>query len=291
MQLFGKQSIENRQQRNRYTASVRAYARFLLKENKSAAAKKLLLGSLTKYTPDDPQYIETYLFLGEISEKTGDNDKALNYYQKSLKFNETAKNKRSAAKAYAALGQLLHKTGKQDEAIQLLQKSLAQLNDNFESGVICSNPNNIDATRNWQILFKVLSTKVSVLSELSKKDKSFISCAKSTYSLANELLNKMRAINVDPVDRQSLTEKNYHLFEAGIKLNLEQKEIDIPTAFTISEQSKANTLLSAINDSYVQDYNIPNSIILAEQDIQDQLRTAQAAWAKEQQFSVSVRSA
>lgn len=272
--LLGNQKLTDRQQLNRYSSTVRSYAKFLLEQGDPVTAKNLVLNSLSKYTPSDPQYIQSYLFLGEISEALNQPDQAADYYQKSLLLNKKAVDNQSAANAYLAMASLQAKKGEITVALASLQSALMQLNDRFNSKEWCDNPTSLNENRSWQLLLKILKTKANLLTILSQNDPQLYSCAENTYRLANDLLNKMRAINVDPTDRLTLNEDNYQLFEAGMQLYAGGPATNAEAAFRVSEQSKANTLITAINKSYIQGFNVPEEVLRKQANLQEQLRNA-----------------
>lgn len=272
--LLGNQKLTDRQQLNRYSSTVRSYAKFLLEQGDPVTAKNLVLNSLSKYTPSDPQYIQSYLFLGEISEALNQPDQAADYYQKSLLLNKKAVDNQSAANALIAMASLQANKGDITVALASLQSALVQLNDRFNSKEWCDNPTSLSENRSWQLLLKILKTKANLLTILSQNDSQLYSCAENTYRLANDLLNKMRAINVDPSDRLTLNEDNYQLFEAGMQLYASGPATNAEAAFLVSEQSKANTLITAINKSYIQGFNVPEEVLRKQANLQEQLRNA-----------------
>ena len=273
--------IEDRNIRNRVTTLYSAYAKFLAINKEHDSAIDAIKISLSYHTKGDPVFEESYRILGEIYLENKDYENALIYFKKSIAANRYTDKNYPIAKTYAQIGQVLRDKKQWHKALEYYQKALINIQDNFNSTDFCENPMDINQISVKKDAIKIFHKKAITLMELGKKLPAQLTCAFNTIQIAIELLDDVRTNNLSDADKHAILKENYQIFEDAIKISLAQpKGLGKAYAFEVAEKSKASQLLSAVRNTQIRNFYVPDSLIDLEEQYKFELLTLEEQESK-----------
>lgn len=239
-----------------------AYAKFLQHQNNYPAATQILEESLSLQTKTVSTTEETYRLLAEIQVQLGNYSKANLFFEKSLSVNQYSQKSYLTARTYTAMGKMHLNQEKFQAALDYFQIALQYLHKHFDNQNYCANPS--DWTNAWakRDLLKTLHQKSLALFGLAYTDSKYLQCAWETIRLTISLLDKIKVSNISEIDKQTFIQEIYPIFEDAIRISLAQpNQIGSDFAFEVAEKSKSTLLVSAVRNTQVRDFFVPDSLI------------------------------
>ena len=254
-----------------------AYAQFCLKIGNKVKAIELLEKSLSlqkNTTVSKTQ--ETYRFLANAYIENNEFDKAEIFLKEAIQTNSYDTKNYPLALTYTTIANVYVKQGKLELALEYFQKALNNLQDDFDATAFCKNPMDFNQILTKKEAIKVFHGKAMALYKLSKERPEYLSCAWETIQLTIDLLDKVRTNNMSDVDKQNMLQENYQVFEDAIKISLAQpNDIGNDYAFEVAEKSKASLLLTAVRNTQIRDFFVPDSLIDLEEQYKFELLSLQ----------------
>lgn len=268
-----------------------AYAKFLQKQKNYSAATQILEESLSLQTKTVSNTEETYRLLAEIQTQLGDYSRAEHFFEKSLSINQYSQKSYHTARTYTAMGKMHLEKKDFQIALSYFQKALKNLHKDFDTQNYCTNPS--DWANAWakRDLLKTLHQKSLALLGLADVDAKYLKCAWETIQLAISLLDNIKTSNISEVDKQSFIQEIYPIFEDAIRISLAQpNHIGNDFAFEVAEKSKSTLLVSAVRNTQVRDFLVPDSLINLENQYQYELSQLKKAQYENEQKQVNSES-
>ncbi len=269
IELNDKVNNPNRTFLNGVINSYNAYAKFHLDRGNNRKAIVILEKSLSLQNVSVSKTEETYRLLAEAYIINKDYQKAEKLLKESIRQNKYDTKNYPLARTYSLLAQNYASQGKINLALEYYQKALINLQDDFNATDFCKNPNDLKQLLTKREAIKVFHKKAMVLYEFSEQSSAYLPCAWKTIKVAIDLLDDVRANNMSDTDKQTTLKENYQVFEDAIKISLAQPNGEGRAyAFEAAEKSKASQLRSAVRNTQIRNFYVPDSLI----DLEEQYK-------------------
>ncbi len=229
------------------------------------------LDKIMKYKIKDEPFEDRYLIAkGEIHLKETNYTKALETFKGALNVSRENNKPRLRKK----IGDLYLEIADSENALHSYQKGIIELSSGFNSTVLATNPNPA-SIKQKNTLLSLLAAKANALSKL--QDSASKTSALSSVNTGLETLDLLKPSFKSQIDKLSLIEDMFTLFETGIETGhnlyeMSQKEEYIDTVFEYFEKSKSSILLDALLNSKATEFSrIPNNLIEKEKQLKTQI--------------------
>jgi len=246
-----------------------------IKQGEFHEALQILNENSKFYPNENPFERDVDLIYGDAYLGLKNYKKAENYYKKSLYKTKKYRNNKKhqdIAIVYARLGNLFLEQLQFDKGLQQYQQALIQLEENFNSTNLYTNPNS-KKTISKLVLMRVLKEKLDALYKayLSTTNLKHLKNAHQTSKTIIKTLDELRPEFESKLDKQFLIHNTYPSIQKMVTIAHElyektKEDNYIDDAFFFMEKSKSILLLETIRNAEATKYgNIPEVIINNEQ--------------------------
>ncbi len=172
----------------------------------------------------------------------------------------------SFVQVYENLGELAEKVGKPELALDYYQQAILQALPGFRAQKMVDYPNISDTTfvlGDYNILLRLLQTKAKLLvrqAAIQANPQIYQESALAHYQQADRLLFRMRREQIEVNSRLFWVEKGRSLYEPAISLAVQLG--DLAEAFRLAERSKASVLLTGIRGQQAANLSLANAQLL-----------------------------
>ncbi len=272
---FYKTKAKNPNYKNNILSVFMLLAKNYIQQKKFPEAINILQKNAQFYKGDNPFAKEIDLLFGDAYLGLKKYQKAAIYYNASLAKTKKYRNNKKhqdIAEVYGKIGNLLIKQDKIDEGLQHYQLALIQLQTDFNTKEIYTNPEPKKVASKIKLI-RILKEKLEVLEKanVSSNKISYLKSAHKTSKAIIQTLDALRPEFESKLDKQFLIEETYPSIQKMVTIAYKmykntKDSIFIDDAFFFMEKSKSIFLLESIRNSQATKYGgIPENIIVKEQ--------------------------
>ncbi|NNE77060.1 MAG: CHAT domain-containing protein [Pricia sp.] len=226
---------------------------------------------------DDPFVKHAFLLYGDIHSKLGQDEQALDNYQKALiAFGEFRQQRthQDIANVYGKMAELYLKQKNYTDGLETIKKAFNNAGKDIEITDIRENPNPADVFSKTQLLH-LFDIKLQLLQgNYEKTNESTLQLlALNTCRDIIKTFDLLKSEFESKLDKQFLAEKAYPIFHrmlqtAHMAFEKERSPLTLQLALNIAEKNRDFILLEAMRDAQATQYgNVPKDVLNKESEL------------------------